>query len=448
MRLSQDQIKQGLLHPDKEVRNTCLRYFTHSYSHDPTVLPLIIQMIDQHGWEQAFSYYHFLDRLEPTEETVTWAIRELERDLEEKPPRKDHEPLLKVLVKSPVELLTRYRQELEKVAAQSPTHQKRIQRRMELVHADADAVWQKLEEFCEENKSVEYVGDADIEYAEDLIEVLVRSGVKEDRILGILSQEIEDYQDNPLFWMEGFMVDLAGKLRMKSAIPFILQKLLTDEEIDWLGPICEEALIRIGTDAVVSAIADCYSEANEFSRWSFASILESIHSEASLKTLFDLLALEEDVETRAMLGAALLLQFDSETIEPGYELIKSYKRNREVNYLRSDLLAVSALLEIEIPERAEWTRDLAAQRKRLDELLSAEWDDELSDEDDLDFWDDEEDWGEEDYEDDSLLYDTQPIHRVDKGSKVGRNEPCPCGSGKKFKKCCLHKKEQQELDTF
>jgi tetratricopeptide (TPR) repeat protein len=22
--------------------------------------------------------------------------------------------------------------------------------------------------------------------------------------------------------------------------------------------------------------------------------------------------------------------------------------------------------------------------------------------------------------------------------KIGRNEPCPCGSGRKFKKCCLH----------
>ena len=22
------------------------------------------------------------------------------------------------------------------------------------------------------------------------------------------------------------------------------------------------------------------------------------------------------------------------------------------------------------------------------------------------------------------------------GDKIGRNEPCPCGSGKKFKKCC------------
>lgn len=24
------------------------------------------------------------------------------------------------------------------------------------------------------------------------------------------------------------------------------------------------------------------------------------------------------------------------------------------------------------------------------------------------------------------------------GEKVGRNDPCPCGSGKKHKKCCLN----------
>lgn len=31
-----------------------------------------------------------------------------------------------------------------------------------------------------------------------------------------------------------------------------------------------------------------------------------------------------------------------------------------------------------------------------------------------------------------------PIQK--KSKKVGRNEPCPCGSGKKYKKCCLNKK--------
>jgi len=29
----------------------------------------------------------------------------------------------------------------------------------------------------------------------------------------------------------------------------------------------------------------------------------------------------------------------------------------------------------------------------------------------------------------------KPIVRA--GSKIGRNDPCPCGSGKKYKKCCM-----------
>lgn len=29
------------------------------------------------------------------------------------------------------------------------------------------------------------------------------------------------------------------------------------------------------------------------------------------------------------------------------------------------------------------------------------------------------------------------------GEKVGRNDPCPCGSGKKYKSCCLQKQQQK-----
>jgi uncharacterized protein YecA (UPF0149 family) len=29
---------------------------------------------------------------------------------------------------------------------------------------------------------------------------------------------------------------------------------------------------------------------------------------------------------------------------------------------------------------------------------------------------------------------TEPVRRAQ--PKVGRNDPCPCGSGKKYKKCC------------
>ena len=83
-----------------------------------------------------------------------------------------------------------------------------------------------------------------------------------------------------------------------------------------------------------------------------------------------------------------------------------------------------------------------------------EWEDEGVDEDG---WDHDE-WEEEDAGDDesnapsgwveSLLQDVEPDDAepaawsepiINTGPKVGRNDPCPCGSGKKYKKCCLRK---------
>ncbi|MFH1362381.1 MAG: SEC-C metal-binding domain-containing protein, partial [bacterium] len=29
--------------------------------------------------------------------------------------------------------------------------------------------------------------------------------------------------------------------------------------------------------------------------------------------------------------------------------------------------------------------------------------------------------------------------------KVGRNDPCPCGSGKKYKKCCLSREKSRGM---
>jgi len=33
-----------------------------------------------------------------------------------------------------------------------------------------------------------------------------------------------------------------------------------------------------------------------------------------------------------------------------------------------------------------------------------------------------------------------------KGKKIGRNDPCPCGSGKKYKKCCMNKEASGAID--
>ena len=39
-----------------------------------------------------------------------------------------------------------------------------------------------------------------------------------------------------------------------------------------------------------------------------------------------------------------------------------------------------------------------------------------------------------------LYLDQKKSGTIVKGKKVGRNDPCPCGSGKKYKQCCGRKK--------
>jgi preprotein translocase subunit SecA len=41
--------------------------------------------------------------------------------------------------------------------------------------------------------------------------------------------------------------------------------------------------------------------------------------------------------------------------------------------------------------------------------------------------------------DDELLLEDSAIPYMRLADKIGRNDPCPCGSGKKYKKCCMTK---------
>lgn len=39
-------------------------------------------------------------------------------------------------------------------------------------------------------------------------------------------------------------------------------------------------------------------------------------------------------------------------------------------------------------------------------------------------------------EKDKMAEDTKAKYKEETNKKLGRNDPCPCGSGKKFKNCC------------
>ena len=66
----------------------------------------------------------------------------------------------------------------------------------------------------------------------------------------------------------------------------------------------------------------------------------------------------------------------------------------------------------------------------VDAVDEEPWDDDEWDDDEWDEYEeelDEDAWDVEDRTADTI---------VNRQARIGRNEPCPCGSGKKFKKCC------------
>jgi len=46
--------------------------------------------------------------------------------------------------------------------------------------------------------------------------------------------------------------------------------------------------------------------------------------------------------------------------------------------------------------------------------------------------------------DDGSLSTDEAVRDIDELLKIGRNQPCPCGSGRKFKKCCLPRLEEEK----
>lgn len=49
MRFSESKIKQAILHPEEEMREQALHYFSNSRSQDDTVMPLVIQAVEKYG---------------------------------------------------------------------------------------------------------------------------------------------------------------------------------------------------------------------------------------------------------------------------------------------------------------------------------------------------------------------------------------------------------------
>jgi hypothetical protein len=413
-RLTDDQIKAGIFHADVDVRFAALHYFADCYSPDPTVMPVAIEAIERFGRTKAFRFIHPIAYLAQTEPTIHWAVQELKtqpRHSEDERNYVDH--ICRLLCHTDPRLVQPFENDILLAPAFELEYREKLTRRLKLLTWDGEALWRELETICEEGKDEDCAGDIRWNEADDIVEAMGRQdGVHADRMMDLLREGIKDDENNPQTWMEPLVVKLAGELRHVPAIPLILAKLHKDSEV--LSGECQRALAMIGGDDVIRAIQKDYPTAEWHYRLYSSGVLGRVHTDLAVQVIAELLPQEQDLDQQVWLAQALVGHFSTEGNEVARKVLLD---DLDLRSLRDDLVVASTLIGQDFPELEGW-REEAQEEKRRKPLIYG--------------------GGTMSPSRPSVPFapaPLAPIHRAEK--RVGRNETCPCGSGKKFKKCCI-----------
>jgi hypothetical protein len=277
---------------------------------------------------------------------------------------------------------------------------------MNIAILENDALLEAFEHFIKEAYG-KYYNEIDTFYGDQLIHELAhRKSVSPDYILHVL----DSYYPDDFGYKTIFYTQLAGEMQLESAIPLLCSFLGAEDDV--LPETAVKALVLIGTESVISTLAEKYAAASEEYYRLFASeVFGRIKLPASEKALLALLPNEDDITNATRLadglcelGSTIGIPLVHELLENGYDSgLLNPKETLYAHCIMSDAL---------LPQRNIWKLELEEAEKRrakrtneIDRLFTGK----------------------------SSVPMLAPIKKTD---KIGRNDPCPCGSGKKYKKCC------------
>ncbi len=232
--------------------------------------------------------------------------------------------------------------------------------------------------------------------AKKLSECIVKKGwVTEEEIDIVFSEEVKD----DWFSENGIMnVYMAGLLKLEKYIP-LFASLLTRDDAFLLEEV-SAALIRFHSDQVVKEVAPYVRKPD--SVIFAASILGNIKSELALQELKKAYHETEDLDEQESIIEALGSHFSKEALP---EINAHMEYEYAVSLVDIEQVAYSfyTIVGEKHPDLQEWKKVAMSKEMQFNKEMKKP---ELQ---------------------------TVPVRNE---NKVGRNDPCPCGSGKKYKKCC------------
>ena len=401
-----------MLHPDQHVREFVSEYFVESCCTDPELLELVLDGCEMYGEGNNLLVLGRGDRFYFSEENFLRVLNRFE-GIDEIGHLIRYSSIVS---NAPYEWLIEYEDVIRQKSKLTEQHAQKINNRLEMADYTPGQAWDALQQYnleCEESDT--NVMDVDRALVDCLIDLLAVADEPSDgEICTWLSEDAFRYQ-----FLEFWLIDLAGLRGMEGAVPILVDKL--KEDADYLRERVNEALARIGNIEAVDLVEDTFAEDEWHVRLCSTSVPMRIKIKRSESFFLKQLEREQDSSIRTLLCDGLCRLYSKR----GLDVVRNEIRNgydTSMLSLEDMLLDTTEVLDIELPEAEKW-QVARKERERLQKLRREEF---------SAFVDKNE----------KVLRNLKkskegkkPQRRIS-GEEVGRNAPCPCGSGRKYKKCC------------
>jgi hypothetical protein len=406
--LRPEQVKPFISHPDILVSNAAVRYFSESFIYDAELLPLVLEKLRQVKKDETF-YLHYSYNFPKTTETVA-EIFELLHSNTIDSNTKYH--LTQILIRSEADFLEPMVADLSQFS--NPLSEL-AKERIQIARLSNEDLLESFEQFLKESYGLDYSNPRH-QYGRVVVhELAKRNIVNPDRVMEAFdSYDPDDYDSFETI----YFTQLAGEMRLEKAIPLICSFLSGEDDL--LLEHSVSALVRIGTASVIDELTQRYEREREGYFRLFASgVFGKIKLQASEDALLKLLPFHQDLTYATILADGLCELGSSKGIPVVLEMVENGYDEGYLD-LRESLYVNCIMNDVDLPDLQLWRQEIAEEEQnrikrveRLNRLASERFaGKQLSQ---------------------SPLKSSKP--RVNP-NKVGRNDPCPCGSGKKYKKCC------------
>jgi hypothetical protein len=442
MLLPEAKIKQSILHPQEEIRLAAVSYFSRSHSQNESVMPLVIEAVEKFGRETAFRILRDADGLAQTPATVDWLVGELRRqcNLDDVDQDNYRTAVALILYRTSPGLLSADMATLPNFPEELANP---FLERLEMTAWDWETGWAALEALGKETEDLGEFYVRHVRRANRIVEALARHHDHAESVLALVNRRYRGKDRNLMQWLEPLIIELAGAMHLEAAIPPLVD--MMHEDYWATSDSAITALERIGGDKVVQEIADQWPDSSNDFRQGTAEVLGHIHTELSAAKCLAFLAAEESPDVQDFLANAALDHFVAEAIEPARQMTLGEwdDLTPDESDLRYHLVTAATIMESSFPEYDDWYAHAVE--------TNWGWGDHVRDNPIREnLREDEVETNEEEHLDKDEHFAPRLADSLDDGftgpqpfryeeERVGRNEPCPCGSGKKYKKCCLNK---------